>query len=434
MVTEVGYARRRITPEAGGWMSGYVSRTGAAKGVHDDLWASALVINEFALVVLDLIGLHEVHCDEIRRRCTLPANQVVIHCTHTHGGPVSMPGRLGPGLDDKWLDRVTNVAIDLITEAMDAREPARLEAGYGEDIGIARNRRQNDGVVDDLLPVLVARRSDGSVIAVVASYACHPVSVGASNLYFTADYPGVVRRRLASTVGFEESGIVFLTGFAGDANVSGRSGEDSISVGTRIAGSVDVAERVGERIATGVAAAIGESVNPVPPAALQKTAMRTVRLDLLLPANAELEQMLADLESRLVEADETEKAWVQARSRWALEQLRGLAERSAAWDGVVAISQIGSVVFVALPGEPFAIAAKAIREAIATRVANATVFTIGYSNGCPGYFPSIDQYQRGGYEVDLAHMYYGMPGAFAPGSLEALVEAVDQVFTSPFFD
>src|SRR5699024_388753 len=415
-------------------MSGYVSRTGVAKGVHDDLWAYALVINEFALVVLDLIGLHERDCDEIRRRCILPSNQVIIHCTHTHGGPVSMPGRLGPGLDAKWLERVTKVAVDLVAEATDAREPARVEAGYGDNIGIARNRRQKGGMVDDLLPVLVARRLDGSVIAVVVSYACHPVSVDASNLYFTADYPGAVRRRLASTVGFEDAGILFLTGFAGDANVCGRRGEDSISADTGISGTLDVAEGVGERIATGVAAAIGESVNPMAPTGVQKTAMRTVHFDLLLPTSAELEQLRADLERHLAEADETEKAWLQARSRWVVEQLRGLAERRAAWDGVVAISRIGSIFFVALPGEPFAIAAKAIREAIATRVTNATVFTIGYSNECPGYFPSMDQYQRGGYEVDLAHMYYGMPGAFAPGSLEALVEAVEQVFTSTLAD
>src|SRR5699024_4939072 len=151
------------------------------------------------------------------------------HCTHTHGGPVSMPGRLGPGLDAKWLERVTKVAVDLVAEATDAREPARLEAGYGDNIGIARNRRQKGGRVDDLLPVLVARRLDGSVIAAVVPYACHPVCVDASNLYLTADYPGAVRRRLAAAVGFEDAGVLFLSGFAGDANVSGRSGQDSIS-------------------------------------------------------------------------------------------------------------------------------------------------------------------------------------------------------------
>src|SRR5690625_289808 len=52
----------------------------------------------------------------------------------------------------------------------------------------------------------------------------------------------------------------------------------------------------------------------------------------------------------------------------------------------------------------------------------AAVFVLGYTDGCPGYLPSAAEYPFGGYEVCDAHRYYGMPGPFAPGSLERLVE------------
>jgi hypothetical protein len=49
---------------------------------------------------------------------------------------------------------------------------------------------------------------------------------------------------------------------------------------------------------------------------------------------------------------------------------------------------------------------------------------ISLADGVPGYIPAADAYPTGGYEVAEAHRYYGLPGAFARGSAEALAEAV----------
>ena len=90
-----GVAVRDVTPPAGAAMSGFAARTAPATGVHDPLLVHALVAEDTALVTVDVVGLHEDDCAEIRRRCTVPADGVVVHATHTHGGPVSMRGRLG---------------------------------------------------------------------------------------------------------------------------------------------------------------------------------------------------------------------------------------------------------------------------------------------------------------------------------------------------
>jgi hypothetical protein len=81
----------------------------------------------------------------------------------------------------------------------------------------------------------------------------------------------------------------------------------------------------------------------------------------------------------------------------------------------------GSAVLVALPGEPFAAAALEIR---AHADPGDTVLVAGYSDGCPGYLPPAEEYAHGGYEVEEAHRYYGLPGPFAQGASERLLGAV----------
>ena len=55
-----------ITPPAGQMMCGYAARTEPATGTHDPLTARALVIGDTALVVADVLGLHEDRCHRLR--------------------------------------------------------------------------------------------------------------------------------------------------------------------------------------------------------------------------------------------------------------------------------------------------------------------------------------------------------------------------------
>ncbi|MGL4445529.1 MAG: alkaline ceramidase, partial [Alsobacter sp.] len=47
----------------------------------------------------------------------------------------------------------------------------------------------------------------------------------------------------------------------------------------------------------------------------------------------------------------------------------------------------------------------------------------GYAARCRGYIPPLEEYPFGGYEVDEAHRYFGMPAGYAPGSAERLAAA-----------
>ncbi|MFB9831250.1 hypothetical protein, partial [Actinoallomurus acaciae] len=104
------------------------------------------------------------------------------------------------------------------------------------------------------------------------------------------------------------------------------------------------------------------------------------------------------------------RAWIA----WA----RDIAPRTrTSWTGRVTVLRWGSLRLVALPGEPFSATARDI----AGRVPG-DVIVIGYSDGCPGYLPPVTEFDQGGYEVEEAHRYYGMPAPFAPGAAESLAE------------
>src|SRR5438132_412418 len=91
----VGAAAVVISPTVGTPMAGYYSER-AAEGVHDDLYAKALVLEKdgarAALVSLDLISTARQVVTEARReieRTTgLRGDAVMISATHSHTGPL----------------------------------------------------------------------------------------------------------------------------------------------------------------------------------------------------------------------------------------------------------------------------------------------------------------------------------------------------------
>src|SRR5690349_21482541 len=103
-----------ITPPAGLMMCGYAARTEPAQGMHDPLTARALVINDTAIVVADVLGFHEDTCARIRHRSGFADDRIVVIATHTHGGPMPMPGRGGGDADPSFLQRLEDGCVEAV--------------------------------------------------------------------------------------------------------------------------------------------------------------------------------------------------------------------------------------------------------------------------------------------------------------------------------
>ncbi|EUC01313.1 Neutral/alkaline nonlysosomal ceramidase [Rhizobium sp. CF080] len=403
---QAGAAIVDITPPPGLAMSGFAARTLPAKGAHDALAARAVVVGDTAVVVADVIGIDAAASARIRERCVLPAENVVVAALHNHGGPVSMAGRLSIAADPAYLARLEDACVAAIDKAATMRRPATVTVGQGSDPGIARNRRHPGGPVDTSLPLLRIRATDGSMIALITAYACHPVVLAADNLLWTADYPHFVRQALEET--YPGAVALFMTGCVGDAN-TGHSAHASISLAANQDRSFAAAESIGRKIAE---AALGAAERPVSDTV--HACNGTVSLAFERRETEASEILENRWRDEALTAEPARKSLLGYWADWA----RDIAPlKPESLPARVTVLDWGGVPIVALPGEIFAETALTIRTSLG---ADKPAFVIGFAGDNPGYIPPASEFQFGGYEVDEAHRYYGLAATFAPGSAEAL--------------
>ncbi len=389
-------------------MAGFGARTEPATGAHDRLTARALAVDDTALLVVDVLGLHEKMTARIRTRCCLPAERVIVAALHNHGGPCVMGERAGGKDDPAYVQRLEDACVAAIDQAVAAQKPARLTIGMGPDPDVARNRRHANGTVDRALPVLRVRDADGTLMAVVTAYACHPVVLGADNRLWTADYPHFVR----ATVEAAHPGAVaiFVTGCAGDAN-TGHSAYASQTLAPSDERSFARAERLGRRIGEAALAA-----PEMPCGDLSAATDCTVALKFERRETRPLRE-LASLWRGQAAAEPQRRVLLDHWIKWA--ETWADVPPPEQWTGRVSVLDWGGVPIVALPGEIFAETGLSIRAALG----NIPAFVFSYADAVPGYIPAAGEFAYGGYEVDEAHRYYGLPAGFAPGAAEAAAEA-----------
>src|SRR5579859_1792972 len=105
---QAGVARAVITPPVGStWMGGYAARKQPSQGIHDDLFASALVVDDgsdapgcrAAIVTVDVLYLSAEQTEHVRKlieeQGAVSSDAVMICASHTHGGPGMIRRRYG---------------------------------------------------------------------------------------------------------------------------------------------------------------------------------------------------------------------------------------------------------------------------------------------------------------------------------------------------
>jgi neutral ceramidase len=433
-----GAAETVITPPPGIDLTGYANRPSAAIGKHDDLHVRALVLEaggrQLALVSLDLLGFEIADADRLREQVEeatgIPAEAVLLNCSHTHAGPATMRLR-GLGERDSTYDALlSRWIVGTVRVAHGARQPAALRWGESET-RIGRNRRQQQpdgqmvigdneaGPYDPRVAVLRCDRADGSPLALWFNHATHPVTFGRENVHFSADYPGAAIEALKRLEpgGSADFVAMFAQGCCGDVNPRQRGGGAE-------------ARRTTGRSLAAAAAIAAEEAAPIDAAPLA-AALETLMLPTLPPAVEQIREVreahIARLETLREEAaDPYRLRHPQAMIAWAEAALAAAAlppeERTLPFP--VQALRIGPVAIVAMAGEVFI----RIGQEVVRRSPFAHTVALGYTNGCLGYIPTADAYPLGGYEVDDAYRYFGTL-MVAPESEALILAAVDRLLS-----
>ena len=214
------------------WMGGWGGGGRAARGVHDALYATALVValdgEYIALVSVDAVGLLEYRTSRMRAKLDeagFDAERVIISADHTHQGPdtVGLWGDLDElltGVDLEYQESLESAVFDAVSLAASAAvpvtpaqgavrltevDPAYSGVAFGgtnpDDhmLGLVRDGR-DPVVVDDQVLTLTLDSADGR-LATVVSYSAHPEVVGWNNELLGADYVGVMRSVIEADAG-----------------------------------------------------------------------------------------------------------------------------------------------------------------------------------------------------------------------------------------
>ncbi len=407
-----GVARRIISPPKGIFLIGYGDRSKGNRGVHDDLTATALVLDDgstrLAIVALDMLAINEFIVDRIRLR--LAPTEVLLCCSHTHSGPIAYADEKSPPLSRQFLDTL----VDRVTEAVRAAQasliPARLEYARAEaNVGINRREKMPDGHMEigrnpagardpslQVLSVFGLQHGEETRLSTVVNYACHGTVLGPDNLLVSADWIGCMRRQVEQELG---GAALFLQGAAANINPDMYWGS---------ADAFQKAEEQGRQVAAAVLAALRAGCTEVRGAPLN-----VQRLEVWLPTEtpaltrrpprnyagqllelAHLPGFMAVFADLLLDQRYPWKPVIEPRDGFWCVPTRINAVR---------IGELALVTFAAETFTEIGMKVKAASPATHTLFASIT-------DGCISYLHTEESHADGGYEVDVAPLAYRYPG------------------------
>ncbi|HUG93143.1 MAG TPA: hypothetical protein VML55_20040 [Planctomycetaceae bacterium] len=427
----IGAAAIKITPPAGTPMAGYY-HSRAADGVHDDLFAKALVLElggtKAALVALDLISTTRPIVEEARRLVEqttgIPGGHVMISATHSHTGPILNPRGLresvlggGTDLARRYGEDLPGRIAEAVRQADAALAPARAAAGRGHEDAIAFNRRfhmrdgsvgwnpgvlnpnivQPAGPIDPDVHVVYFEAADKRPLATYVNHAVHLDMVGGAEV--SADMPYTVSRLLAGFKG-PEMVTLYTTGCSGDVNhINVQWGQPqkghvtAARTGTILAAEVLRTWPRLEAVEAGRLSVASETV-PLPLAPIEPGGVEKAR--------AVVERLSGPAASRPKFLEQVE----------AFKVLDVVAREGRPLEVEVQVVALeDDIAWVSLPGEIFVELGLAIKRD--SPFAHTIIAEL--ANGSIGYVPTRRAYGEGNYEVVSARC--------AEGSGEMLVEA-----------
>lgn len=396
---KVGTAWVDITPAERLTLQGQM-RIRYGEFAHDPLTVNAVVFDSgttrIALLSCDLIGLPDDFVRDAKARCEselgMPANQIIIACTHTHLAPNTEDHWIGE-VNERFMQSVQDAIVTSIARAVEDLEECSIYAGTGyvEEMGFNRRGLHKDGTCDMYygswnedfagiegprdgeVPVIFAMKADGELKAVVPSFSTHPNAVEGESFY-SADLVGAVRSHIRRVYG-QSVGVAYLTGAAG--NTAPTNLEKSRE---------EVADWRGERGLLRSGRYLGSEI-----AKVIESTLRPMNSPMLRHASAVLSIPIREYPKDFVYSRHWDNDYFRlSRDEWP----KLLAEHNPA--GVkINVVRVGDAAICTNPAELYVEFGLAIKRQSPARVTLISELT----DGSCGYIATREAYLRGGYST-----------------------------------
>jgi neutral ceramidase len=232
-------ARVDLTPpaELNAPLGGYGERMNApAQGVHDRIFGKALVVTDgtkkFALVTADMLGFPPPFKQSVVDRLSDQGwtnDNVMLLASHSHTSiemnainPLNTFDIPQIGIHNPELFEFTVANfVRLISEADRDHDPIRIGTNSRHLAGWNRNRRGEDGIVDDELTVTRIDKVSGEPLAVLVNFTAHPTFMTGQQMMFSGGWPGHLQRTTEALIG-DHVCVMYYNGAEGDQSPRGR--------------------------------------------------------------------------------------------------------------------------------------------------------------------------------------------------------------------
>lgn len=436
---KIGIAEVNYTPEVGLDLIGnYRGNDAASRGVHDSLYAKALVASDgkgekVAILTIDICMLPKEPVDYMREyiasKTDIKAENVMIMSTHTHSGP---PSGLSSPKAKEYLLRAANAVL----VANDRLKPTVVSAGRSQESRISHNRRLKciDGTTHmcwetfkpgfviepwgtiDPEVITLSFEQEGKQTGVLVNFGCHATTMTGNNWLYTADYPGYLAEAIKRVKG-KDFASLFCNGCCGNVT----------QVDYRI-GFPDTFQEC-QRIGYILAVSAMEAMQNAKPVSTDKIVVSREmvplsRIDIsdeqIEWANAIMKKVekegMPPIQADGIPDAQYAKDWIEMRKN---QNITDSVE-------VMAI-RIGDLAFVGLPGEIFNEFGKYIKEKSPCK----NTIVTGLTNDERSYFPTAVSFTQGpkGFKPYVTG-YETTPGStlYEIGSGEKMAEsAVNQL-------
>ncbi|MEM7368863.1 MAG: hypothetical protein AAF587_09680 [Bacteroidota bacterium] len=316
------------------WIAGFGQRR-AALGVHDSLWARAVVFDDgltrMAIVVIDAIGFGHDDVVRVRQRISESAGltYVTITSTHVHQAPDLIglwgKGYLSSGVDPAYMELVVSQTARAVEQAVEALEPANLR--IAQDLSGAEallTDTRDPKVFDPGLRIIQAiGQPNGQTLGTLLFWADHPETLWSDNLLISSDFPHAFRQGVEQGVYDGDSLVVagvggislYINGAIGGLMTTHPTTPipDPFRDTTYLEPSFDKAEAQGKQLALLTLAALRDSSAET----IDKGGISLYATSLLLP----LDNHLFRLAATLGIFERGMPKWMQMRSELAVWQI-----------------------------------------------------------------------------------------------------------------
>ena len=401
MTLRAGYGVADITPPEGGDLNGFAARRQPATGVAAPLEVRVVVLargrRRAAIAACDALGFTVADSHGLEQCVAAAAGaapgNVLLACTHTHAGAMSMPLGLVGRFDPGYLHRVGRRLAAAATAAAAEMRPVTA-ATHGRhsiaSLGAFRCATHEPGrdAWPGELQALQLRREDGPPVT-LAHVGIHPYVLGWQNRRFHPDYPGAARDAIERRCG---GPALVLPGCAAD-----------IAPQPGLTRSLRSVARFGDTVAEAAAAAIA---NGEPMAAdCLRPALRRARARFGFFREAihdnDAEAAMAALSRAGDRALQNRREWQEALDTRRLPTTSPFPIR---------VLRLGRLVFAGMPAELFHDTGADLARAFP----RLHLWPLAHTGGNLGYLPRPFAYRNLTYEAAYAYEWYRTAGALLP--------------------